>query len=56
MPEQRQREPVPYSPSSPGEGGPKAPKIEKPDTKKLLEKMRKIDPNARRNFRQRSGE
>jgi hypothetical protein len=56
MPERRRREPEPWSPSGPGEGGPKAPKIEKPDTKKLLEKMRKIDPNSRRRFRQRSGQ
>jgi hypothetical protein len=56
MPEQRERERAPWSPSGPGEGGPKAPRIEKPDTKKLLERMRRVDPNIRRKFRQRSGQ
>jgi hypothetical protein len=56
MPERREREKAPWSPGGPGEGGPKAPNIKKPDTKKLLEKMRRIDPHQRKKFKQRSGE
>jgi hypothetical protein len=36
--------------------GPKAPNISKPDTNSLLKRLRSIDPDQSRKYRQRSGE
>jgi hypothetical protein len=60
MPEsaRRTRPPAP----APGGGGddegegPSAPKVEKPNTDDLLERMRKVDPDQARRYRQRTGE
>ena len=38
------------------EGGPSRPKVERPDTRDLLRRMRRVDPNQARRYRQRTGE
>ena len=58
MPERTQKPvgPVPWAPQKGDGGGPKAPDVQKPDTKDLLQRMRKVDPNQSRRYRQRTGE
>jgi Prokaryotic ubiquitin-like protein UBact len=57
MPERTQKPAVPWGPQHGGdEGGPKAPDISRPDTQELLKKMRKVDPNQAKRYRQRTGE
>jgi hypothetical protein len=62
MPEQQQRsapshEDAPWTPKNAGPlDGPRAPVIEKPDTTKLLKRMKAIDNNQAKKYRQRSGE
>ena len=56
-PARRQRPPAP----SPGGGGndgdgPSEPKVDKPNTDELLKRMRKVDPDQARRYRQRTGE
>jgi hypothetical protein len=56
MPERVQKPPVPWGPK-PGDGdGPKSPDISRPDTRDLLQKMRKVDPNQSKRYRQRTGQ
>lgn len=57
MPDTIQK-PRPVSPTpSPGGGeGPKEPNIAKPNTDELLKRMRKVDPDQARRYRQRTGE
>lgn len=57
MPERVQKPAVPWSPRQ-GDGGdgPKAPDISRPDTQELLKKMRKVDPNQSKRYRQRTGQ
>lgn len=56
MPEQR-RKIVDPAPKAPGEdNGPRAPDVEKPGTRKLLERMKRVDPRTARRYRQRSGQ
>jgi hypothetical protein len=59
MPERIQKPlgPAPWGPKQ-GEGGegPRSPDITRPDTKDLLKKMRKVDPNQSKRYRQRTGE
>ena len=58
MPERIQKpvEPAPWGPKQ-GEGdGPRSPDISRPDTKDLLKKMRKVDPNQSKRYRQRTGQ
>lgn len=43
-------------PDDGGEGGPRTPDVNRPNTDKLLERMRRVDPRAARRYRQRSGE
>ena len=38
------------------EGGPKIPNISKPDTGRILKRMRSVVPDQSRKFRQRSGQ
>ena len=38
------------------DGGPSRPNVRRPDTRRLLERMRRVDPNQARRYRQRSGE
>jgi hypothetical protein len=58
MPEQMQRSPEqnPWEKKSMDDGGPKAPNVSKPDTSNLLKRLRSIDPDQSRKFRQRSGQ
>lgn len=58
MPDRTQRPagPVPWEPNPGGGDGPKAPDVKKPDTKDLLQRMRKVDPDQSRRYRQRTGE
>ncbi len=57
MPDQSQRT-RPNPPSGPGGGGdgPSAPKVEKPNVDDLLKRMRKVDPDQARRYRQRTGQ
>jgi len=59
MPEQMQRTPPVQSPwerKPSDEGGPKTPNVSKPDTNSLLKRLRSIDPDQSRKYRQRSGQ
>src|SRR6266487_1708836 len=58
MPERIQKpvEPVPWGPKEGDGGGPRSPDISRPDTKDLLKKMRKVDPNQSKRYRQRTGQ
>jgi hypothetical protein len=58
MPEPIQK-PRPPSPAPGGGGppdGPKEPKVDRPDTSDLLKRMRKVDPDQAKRYRQRTGE
>jgi hypothetical protein len=58
MPERTQKpiDPVPWAPKQ-GDGVvPRSPDISRPDTKDLLKKMRKVDPNQSKRYRQRTGQ
>jgi hypothetical protein len=58
MPERIQKpvEPAPWGPKQGDGGGPHSPDISRPDTKDLLKKMRKVDPNQSKRYRQRTGQ
>lgn len=57
MPERLEKPTVPWGPKQGGDdGGPKAPDITRPDTRDLLKKMRKVDPNQSKRYRQRTGQ
>jgi len=58
MPERVQKpvDPVPWGPKQGDGGGPRSPDISRPDTKDLLKKMRKVDPNQSKRYRQRTGQ
>ena len=57
MPDQTQKS-RPVAPGGPGGGGdgPNAPKVEKPNVDELLKRMRKVDPDQARRYRQRTGQ
>ncbi|HKS35888.1 MAG TPA: ubiquitin-like protein UBact [Verrucomicrobiae bacterium] len=57
MPDQSQKN-RPVAPSGPSGGGdgPSAPKVEKPNVDELLKRMRKVDPDQARRYRQRTGQ
>jgi hypothetical protein len=57
MPDQMQKN-RPVSPVGGGGGGegPSAPKVDKPNTEELLKRMRKVDPDQARRYRQRTGQ
>ena len=58
MPDRIQR-PAPPQPAPGGGGGgdgPSSPKVEKPNTEELLKKMRKVDPDQAKRYRQRTGQ
>lgn len=56
MPDQAQKQrPIAPSPSGGGDG-PSAPKVDKPNTEELLKRMRKVDPDQARRYRQRTGQ
>ncbi len=46
----------PWSKREENEDGPKRPDVDKPDTRDLLRRMRRVDPNQSRRYRQRTGE
>ena len=57
--EERIPRPAPPSPArrEGGDGdGPKQPEVGRPNAKDLLDRMRRVDPNQARRYRQRSGE
>jgi Prokaryotic ubiquitin-like protein UBact len=57
MPERVQKSPVPWGPKQGGDdGGPKAPDVSRPNTEELLKKMRRVDPNQAKRYRQRTGQ
>jgi hypothetical protein len=37
-------------------GGPGRPDVRRPDTKRLMERMKRVDPDQAKRYRQRSGE
>ena len=56
--EERIQRTVPQEPfTRPGDdSGPKAPDVRRPDPSDLLKRMRRVDPEQARRYRQRSGE
>ena len=52
----RPNSPAPWEKKEADEGGPRRPDAEAPDTKELLKKMRRVDPNQAKRYRQRTGE
>ncbi|MDX1410916.1 MAG: ubiquitin-like protein UBact [Nitrospirales bacterium] len=57
--ERRERpfDPIPKQPKPEEEGGgPRRPDLDSPGKKKLLERMRKVDPKQAERYRQRTGE
>ena len=57
----RDRAPRPTKPIDGGgdgdeDPGPRRPKVDRPNTEDLLRRMRKVDPNQARRYRQRTGE
>ena len=57
MPDRIQK-PQPTTPAPGGGGGdnPRAPQVEKPNTEELLKRMRKVDPDQAKRYRQRTGQ
>ena len=57
MPDRIQKpQPAVPAPGGGGGDGPSAPKVEKPNTEDLLKKMRKVDPDQAKRYRQRTGQ
>ena len=55
--ERKQRSTKPFLPDDRGDDdGPKRPKIDKPDTKELMRRMRRVDKDQSKRYRQRTGE
>ncbi|HUJ08812.1 MAG TPA: ubiquitin-like protein UBact [Verrucomicrobiae bacterium] len=52
----RPASPAPWEKKEVDEGGPRRPDVDAPDTKELLKKMRRVDPNQAKRYRQRTGE
>jgi len=54
---QKPQPPIP-APGGGGGGGdsPKSPKVDKPRTDELLKRMRKVDPDQAKRYRQRTGQ
>jgi hypothetical protein len=57
MPDRIQK-PQPVTPGGPGGGGgePREPQIDKPNTEELIKRMRKVDPDQAKRYRQRTGQ
>ncbi|MEK7685950.1 MAG: ubiquitin-like protein UBact [Verrucomicrobiota bacterium] len=56
MPDQAQKtRPTAPSPGGGGEG-PVSPKVDKPNVEELLKRMRKVDPDQAKRYRQRTGQ
>jgi hypothetical protein len=56
MPDQAQKNRPAAPGSGGGGGGPSAPKVDKPNTEELLKRMRKVDPDQAKRYRQRTGQ
>jgi len=56
MPEQRRKELDPERKRPGDEDGPRDPEVEKPGTRKLMDRMKRVDPRTARRYRQRSGQ
>lgn len=56
--EERRQMPTVEPTRKPGEdnGGPGRPEVNRPDTSDLLKRMKRVDPDAARRYRQRSGQ
>lgn len=54
-PTQKVRQPLP-APAGGGGDGPKPLQVDKPNTEELLKRMRKVDPDQAKRYRQRTGE
>lgn len=56
--QEQTRRPAPKDPwDRPGEDpGPRRPEVNRPDTQELLRRMRRVDPDQARRYRQRSGQ
>ncbi len=55
--ERRQMPTLPTEPArKEGDGGPGKPDVKRPDTSDLLKRMKRVDPDAARRYRQRSGQ
>ena len=53
------RRPLPSEPTEKpgGDGdGPSKPKVNRPDTRQLLDRMKRVDPDQAKRYRQRSGQ
>ena len=48
--------PAPWEKKETDESGPRRPDVDAPDTKELLKKMRRVDPNQAKRYRQRTGQ
>jgi len=57
MPDRIQK-PQPATPAPGGGSGdvPRAPQVDKPNTDELLKRMRKVDPDQAKRYRQRTGQ
>ena len=53
-----QKPAIPIGPDDSGDDGdgPKRPKVDKPETEELLRRMRRVDKDQSRRYRQRTGE
>lgn len=47
---------MPGGPNHPSDQGPKSPTAPRPDTQELLKRMRKVDPEQSKRYRQRTGQ
>lgn len=57
MPDQAQKQrPLAPGPGGGGGDGPSAPKVDKPNVEELLKRMRKVDPDQAKRYRQRTGQ
>lgn len=54
--EERIRRPAPATPVPSRDTGPTRPGVRRPETNELLRRMKRVDPEAARKYRQRSGE
>ncbi len=54
--ERKQKETKPIGPDDGDSDGPKRQKISRPDTQELLKRMRRVDKDQSRRYRQRTGE
>lgn len=53
---ERPTSPAPWEKKETDTGGPRRPDGAAPDTKELLKKMRRVDPNQAKRYRQRTGQ